>query len=247
MTHYINAFIFLTSIDSRKITSYVKLWKGEKKYVYNLMFNHVFECSYRIRETNQTVLENIFHIWPTSIKTLLRNSPKIIMINGDNTTRMRIKISCQTVVSTITKMPDVPQKRKQCTKCQRWNHFLKECKSICEICKHSGVDEYDDIIWKCSYKWSCKKSLFFIDCIAKPCTSVTDSEAFVELNVLHAGLNSDVNCKVDTGSQVNVLLINVFRRMQVSYLICPAQNLLGYVGSPLKSVDVCSPDIDCEI
>lgn len=70
------------------------------------------------------------------------------MINGDKTTRRCIKISCKTVVSTITKMPDVPQKQKEngVPNAKDGLFFLKECKSICETYEYNGVDEYGDII-----------------------------------------------------------------------------------------------------
>lgn len=88
---------------------------------------------------------------------------------------------------------------------------------------------------------------FFIDCFTKSRTSVTVSETFAELNVLQAGSNTTVNNKLDTGSQVNVLPINVFRRMQVSCRLRLALNLIGYGGRQLKSVGVVSLNIDCKI
>lgn len=88
---------------------------------------------------------------------------------------------------------------------------------------------------------------FFIDCITKSRTSVTNSETFAELNVLQAGSNTTVKNKLDTCSQVNVLPINVFRRMQVSCPLRLVLNLIGYGGRQLKSLGVISLSIDCKI
>lgn len=111
------------------------------------------------------------------------------------------------------------------------------CKSVCEIYEYSGVDEYGDMCQSFENvdvddDVDDHYDGFFIDCIAKSCTNVRNSEAFAELNVLHAGSNSTVNCKLDTGSQVNVLPINVFRRMQVSRPLRPAKKSFRVRGFP---------------
>ena len=141
-----------------------------------------------------------------------------------------------------------PAQGKQCGRCMKWNHFAKVCKSVCEIHEYHGADENeyvndDDV--------SDQYDAFFIDCIEKSCTSVKNNEAYAELNVnvMHANdvtSNSTLNCKLDTGSQVNVLPLDVFRHMHVPYPLRQAHKLQGYGGSPLKSLGVCSLDVSCK-
>ena len=115
------------------------------------------------------------------------------------------------------------------------------CESVSEIreSEYCDGDEYDDM-YEAFENVDVSDNVnddydgVFIDCIANSCTSVKNSEAFAELNVLHADSCSIVNCKLDTGSQVNVLPLDVFKRMKAKYLLHPAQNLVGY-GVPHSS------------
>lgn len=65
------------------------------------------------------------------------------MITGDWTTRTHIKISVKTVVSTITKLSDIPQKEKSVPNAED-GIISQACKSVCEIHEYSGGDEYGD-------------------------------------------------------------------------------------------------------
>lgn len=59
------------------------------------------------------------------------------------------------------------------------------CESVCEIHEYNGVNEYDDVCQ--SFKnvdvdndVNGQYDGFFIDCIAKSCINITNSEAFYE-------------------------------------------------------------------
>ena len=83
-----------------------------------------------------------------------------------------------------------PARGKQCGKCRKWNHFSKVCKSVCEIHEYHSSDEYQESVDVDDV--SDQFDGFFIDCIAKSCTNVKNSEAYAELNVMHETMQCQI-------------------------------------------------------
>ncbi|MEW8545660.1 MAG: hypothetical protein AB2693_19230, partial [Candidatus Thiodiazotropha sp.] len=117
---------------------------------------------------------------------------------------------------------------KQCNHCKKWNHFQSMCRSK-KVFK--SVHEVSEGFSELQVQNSDSDD-FFVDSVE--CNSKMD-QAFVEIEV---GPNSfPIKFKIDTGSQVNILLRQVYSKLNLSHpLEQPTTRLTAYRGDTLNTL-----------
>ena len=140
-----------------------------------------------------------------------------------------------------TKKEKCPAYGKTCKLCSKRNHFARVCrgsKKVHEVCDphvtgaeyplHSTSDNFTDL---------------FVDCInsvhvvSKPDVLYDQNQAFT--NVTLGPNKVPVKCKLDTGSQVNVIPISTYKQLGITDQLSPSSDLSGYAGSPLRTLGSC--------
>ena len=114
-----------------------------------------------------------------------------------------------------------PAYGKRCRQCGKLNHFAKHCRSPRR--KVEAVERD---------KESSNPDALFVGAIENANkTELTTDECHTTLQVE----GHSVKFKVDTGSQVNILLLNVYRKLSTkSSLTKPSTKLTSYSGETLK-------------
>ena len=142
-----------------------------------------------------------------------------------------------------TKLVLALQKRKKYNKCLKYNHFACVCRSVGQSQKvsvnaHSVTTEascdnnHDD---------SSSESDFFVETVDSVCTDTGHNQAFVIAKICPSG--KDVKFKVDTGSQVNILLLKHYQALSLKDPLIKTQSqLFAHSGDALKVLGTVTPD-----
>lgn len=125
-----------------------------------------------------------------------------------------------------------PAYKKQCRKCNEYNHFEKMCKNKRKV--HAVTEEKSDESDEPGFD-------LFVNEI-KYVSSIT--EWLQKIKVKQKGLDTEIVCKVDTGADVNILNMKVARELKVK--IRPSSvKLRSYNGSHINVAG--ETTLKCEI
>lgn len=117
-----------------------------------------------------------------------------------------------------------PAKGAKCHKCGRINHFSKMCRtknihSISQDQQNSDSDDSQDF-----FVYTVNNSIDF---------NSRSDQAFVKIFI--NCISQEIDCKVDTGSQVNILPYRVFKQLRMKHPLLPPDNVLtSYTGDKLS-------------
>ena len=132
---------------------------------------------------------------------------------------------------------------KTCKLCSKRNHLLGfavvHCrKKFREVCDphvigakyplHSTIDNFTALFVDC---------FISIHAVSKPEVLYDQNQAFS--NVTLDPNNVPLKCKLDTGSQVNVIPISTYKQLGITDQLSPSSDLSGYAGFPLRTLGSC--------
>ncbi|MCG7879449.1 MAG: RNase H-like domain-containing protein, partial [Candidatus Thiodiazotropha endolucinida] len=117
-------------------------------------------------------------------------------------------------------------KGKQCNFCHKWNHFENVCrskKSVHEVSERN----YD------SQVQNSDSDDFFVDSVES--NKFVNDQAFVEIEVGPSYV--PINFKIDTGSQVNILPFQTYKKLKLHHTLQkPSTKLTAYGGNTLNTL-----------
>ena len=117
-----------------------------------------------------------------------------------------------------------PAKGLTCKTCGKMNHIAKVCRSkaVNHVKSNSDVRTVSTDV--------------FLDSVKKDIHR--NGQVYTELEVGPNLLSVDFN--LDTGSQVNILLFHIFRKLCVKNTLAPTSSTLtAYNGKPIKTIGTC--------
>ncbi|CAC5354877.1 unnamed protein product [Mytilus coruscus] len=128
-----------------------------------------------------------------------------------------------------------PAYGKKCHKCKKANHYQKFCKSKFSKSVH-GLDEYS----------SCESDgeNYFVGAVNRK-TEIKENACFTSFKLQ----GKTVQFKIDTGAQVNILPLSIYKKLSNVKLSKTSTSLTSYSGDKLKVVGKCSlhlKDKNCE-
>ncbi|CAC5423835.1 unnamed protein product [Mytilus coruscus] len=128
-----------------------------------------------------------------------------------------------------------PAYGKKCHKCKKPNHYQKFCKSKFSKSVH-GLDEYS----------SCESDgeNYFVGAVNRK-TEIKENACFSSFKLQ----GKTVQFKIDTGAQVNILPLSIYKKLSNVKLSKTSTSLTSYSGDKLKVVGKCSlhlKDKNCE-
>ncbi|CAC5408403.1 unnamed protein product [Mytilus coruscus] len=128
-----------------------------------------------------------------------------------------------------------PAYGKKCHKCKKPNHYQKFCKSKFSKSVH-GLDEYS----------SCESDgeNYFVGVVNRK-TEIKENACFTSFKLQ----GKTVQFKIDTGAQVNILPLSIYKKLSNVKLSKTSTSLTSYSGDKLKVVGKCSlhlKDKNCE-
>ncbi|CAC5379137.1 unnamed protein product [Mytilus coruscus] len=128
-----------------------------------------------------------------------------------------------------------PTYGKKCHKCKKPNHYQKFCKSNFSKSVH-GLDEYS----------SCESDgeKCFVGAVNRK-TEIKENACFSSFKLQ----GKTVQFKIDTGAQVNILPLSIYKKLSNVKLSKTSTSLTSYSGDKLKVVGKCSlhlKDKNCE-
>ena len=113
-----------------------------------------------------------------------------------------------------------PAKGKQCNFCHKWNHFASACRKK----THPNVNDV-----RCEENNVCES--VFVDSVE---SKVLNGQVLVELGVGRKAQR--INFKIKTGSQVNILPLSEYLRIDTRQSLKPTKlHLSAYNGSPVRT------------
>ena len=146
-----------------------------------------------------------------------------------------------------TKTEKCPAQGQTCNHCHKLNHFSKMChfkkQSVHEVqepteypyenaCSNDMFDLYTDSI----------ENVHNVNDVDENVHNINDVHVdYIENNQAYADVtigSNQVRFKVDTGSQVNIIPLPVFKTLNTSNPLAKSHGLNGYTGFPLKSEGV---------
>ena len=105
---------------------------------------------------------------------------------------------------------DYPAMSQKCNKCQKLNHFAKICKSL-----HDSKSSVHLVQNSEDYaKSDSSEEEFYVYTVSG---SSRSDQALVRLTIC----NSNLDAKIDTGSQVNILLHKLLKRLKINAPMLP--------------------------
>lgn len=128
-----------------------------------------------------------------------------------------------------------PAYGKKCHKCKKPNHYQKFCKSKFSKSVH-GLDEYS----------SCESDgeNYFVGAVSRK-TEIKENACFTSFKLQ----GKTVQFKIDTGAQVNILPLSIYKKLSNVKLSKTSTSLTSYSGDKLKVKGKCSlylKDKNCE-
>lgn len=127
-----------------------------------------------------------------------------------------------------------PAKGKQCSSCKKWNHFAKMCRS--KKTRTHNVSEVKTSEGQPGPGSDSDSDDFYVDSIDS--NVHVDNQAFTTLEVGPTPVK--IKFKLDTGSQVNILPYNTYRKLGPNIpLSKSSKNLSAYGGDTLNTVGCC--------
>ncbi|CAC5398679.1 unnamed protein product [Mytilus coruscus] len=119
-----------------------------------------------------------------------------------------------------------PAYGKKCHKCKKPNHYQKFCKSKFSKSVH-GLDEYS----------SCESDgeNYFVGAVNRK-TEIKENACFSSFKLQ----GKTVQFKIDTGAQVNILPLSIYKKLSNVKLSKTSTSLTSYSGDKLKVVGKCS-------
>ena len=121
---------------------------------------------------------------------------------------------------------ECPAYGKQCHKCSKYNHFAKLCKSVKSV--HEVTSEQTDYDSDC-YDDDTMDS-FFVHTVGLKSSSHSD-QVFVKVSVGISNNSLEIDCKIDTGSQINCLPISIYKSLKLDFPLKPSNaTLTAYSG-----------------
>ena len=126
-------------------------------------------------------------------------------------------------------MGQCPAKGKLCHKCSKYNHFAKVCKSVKLVHEVVNCENYSDNY--SDYSDSDEQE-FYVHTVNS--FSSQPDQVFVTLSIGTFSKCMDIDCKIDTGSQINCLPNSTFKRLKISNPLEPSNaTLTAYTGDQL--------------
>lgn len=137
-----------------------------------------------------------------------------------------------------TKKEKCPARGKTCKLCSKRNHFAKVCRSgrkVHEVCEpyvptaraeyplHASNDNFTDLLVDC---------ISNVHAVKNPDVLYDHNQAFTYVTL--GPKNVHLKCKLDTGSQVNVIPLGTFKQLGIADQLNPSSELSGYAGSTLE-------------
>ena len=142
---------------------------------------------------------------------------------GTNKTRCEQDAKCTNCGYDAHKSNEVcPAKGQICRKCNKLNHFQRVCrsKSVHEVNSDQFQSEESDL-----------DSDFYVDTVNKSFSHY--DQAFATVNI--GPKKTPIKFKIDTGSQVNIILLSTFHELNIKHpLLPPETQLSSYTGNPLN-------------
>ena len=125
---------------------------------------------------------------------------------------------------------ECPAYGKQCRKCSKYNHFAKVCKSVKSV--HEVTSERSEYDSDCDYDEDTLNS-FFVHTVGL--SSSQPDQVFVKVSVGSLNDCTEIDCKIDTGSQINCLPVSVYKSINHAPTLEPSNaTLTAYSGDRLS-------------
>ena len=136
--------------------------------------------------------------------------------------------TCERCGNKHSKSSDCPAQGQKCFKCGRINHFAKLCKFKPV---HELQYESDNSDYKCDSDSETDQA-FYVHTVNS--FSSTPDQVFVNVLIGTPDNNSEINCKIDTGSQINCIPNHIFRKLNLKHPLVPSNaRLTSYTGDRL--------------
>ena len=137
---------------------------------------------------------------------------------GNNRNKSK-NVSIVVIINTVTDVC-VLLKEKKCHKCSKYDHFSKVCRSVKSVHEvNSGHVSLSDNYLDYSSDSDDDEQSFYVHTV-NTLTSQPD-QVFVKLSVGRLSNYAEIDCKIDTGSQINCLPNFVFKRLKLNLPLEP--------------------------
>ena len=124
---------------------------------------------------------------------------------------------------------ECPAYGKQCHKCSKYNHFAKLCKSSKSVHEVSG----EQLNYDSDYSDDGNTDSFYVHTVGQ--SSSQPDQVFVKVSVGTQNNCRDIDCKIDTGSQINCLPNSIFQSLKFELPLEPSNaTLTAYSGDRLS-------------
>lgn len=133
-----------------------------------------------------------------------------------------------------TNKSQCPAKGKQCHKCSKFNHFAKVCKSVKSVHEvNSEQVSYSDNYSDYNSDSDHDEQAFYVHTVNS--FSSQPDQVFVKLSIGTANNATDIDCKIDTGSQINCLPNSTFKHLKLNLPLKPSRSTFtAYTGDQLS-------------